>query len=427
MENNLELIKILYKELNGKKIIKKVANNSNHFYDEPKLNYYSVMLNNSSNPFFPKSEYKLNAYKIGANGLSYASKETALLKCLSEAAERFNQCCYSYKSITYTTYNELKKKRINALNPQIYINTDKIKETKFGWIKGHDLFDNKQVLLPAQLLYLNFPKDNEVSLTSSISTGAAGGFDSTRVILNGIYEVIERDAFMTVYLNKIRVPKIKISSIKDSAIKSLGDYYKRYRLKPLIFNITNNLQVPVFLTVLLDETGNLPQLSLGMKASLDTKTAILGAMEEAFMNRYFAKLQLFDKKKNVKIRKHVPTIAERALLWMTPQMEDKLDFLTKSEKSKIYKTLPPIDNPVKELETVKKILKKNNLDAYYSDITLDNFTDIDYKVFKIIIPRLQPLYLNEKEKELKTGRIKEVADFFNVETGNFNQVPHPFI
>lgn len=426
MENNLDLIKKLYKKLDEKNIIKRVSNNSNHFYDEPKLNYYAVMLKGSNNPFFPKTEYNLNTYKIGANGISYTSKEIALLKCLSEAAERFNQCCFNYKSITYSTYNELKKRGAKALDPLVYIDSEKIRNTKFGWVKGYTLFDNKQIFLPAQLLYLNFPKKRETSLTSSISTGAAGGFDTIKITLNGIYEVIERDAFMTIYLNKISAPKIKINSIKDDTIKSLVNYYERYRLKTLLFNISNNLQIPVFLTVLIDETDNLPFLSLGMKANLNIKTAILGAMEEAFMNRYFAKLQLFNKK-NTRIRNYVPTIHERALLWMTPEMKGKLDFLIESKKSEIIRLVFSVNDPLKELEIVKKILKKNNLDVYYSDITLNDFTDINYKVFKVVIPRLQPLYLNEKEKELKIERLKDVAEFFNINNKKFNDVPHPFI
>ena len=75
------------------------------------------------------------------------------------------------------------------------------------------------------------------------------------------------------------------------------------------------------------------------------------------------------------------------------------------------------------------MLGKKGHDVYYVDITHSKIKKSGYRVYKIIIPTLQPLYLNESEKKgcIREKRLKEVLSFFGKKKGYINTTPHPFM
>jgi ribosomal protein S12 methylthiotransferase accessory factor len=427
MKKNIDPIEVLLKELRLKNILKSISDNSGFFYDEPGFYYYSSLLNPSIK-YFKLLGFRVNTHYLVSGGISYVSRRLALLKCLGETVERFCQCCYNPKSIFFSSYKQLLEKSKNALDPVIYKNYPKIRNKKIGWIEGRDFINNAKILLPAQLAYLSYPRKNEISLSLNITTGAAAGFTHESALLNGIYEAIERDAFMTMYLNKIDAPKINLTKITDKAIQSVIKIYARYGFEVAVYNLTNDLGVPVFLTMLVDKLGNNPKFSIGMKVGLNINSSILGSLEEAFLARYYIKNELLQRKFPIyrmgKIS--IDSAFDRGLFWMNPAMLKELDFLTKqSPKQFNIKDLKL--NQKEELEHVKQILRGKGLQVYYADITLKNFRKINYLVYKVFIPSLQPLYLVEEEKELKMDRLKTVAEHFGKKNVIINEIPHPFL
>lgn len=140
--------------------------------------------------------------------------------------------------------------------------------------------------MPAQLVYVPYSyQHDEPLLRFPISTGAATGVSLDDALYRGICEVVERDAFMITYLNKIVSPQVNLFSIKDKTIYDIANIFKRYKLELVILNLTTDLQIPVFAAVTLDRTGLGPAVSVGLKAGFNIKETIIGAIEESLMVR----------------------------------------------------------------------------------------------------------------------------------------------
>lgn len=392
------------------------------FYDEPRFYKYVALLNFSKKNFGSRTILKTTV----ASGYSLTSKYTALIRCLGESMERLSLYIFKKENILSLKKNILTPKIINL---KYYPKSNAVDIEKLGWVKGKNLTKNRLVLIPAQLIYLNYLRTySEKPLSTSISTGAAGGFVEEETLLRGIYEIIERDCFMTMYLNKIKPRRIKLRSLNHKTIKAIKNSLARYRLELFVFDITNDLTVPCFMTVIIDRTGFVPILTLGLKSSLDPHAAIIGSIEEALSGRSL-KRNLTTNNRTGALwidPKRIKTKEQRALYWLNPKVIQSLDIWFKQKEINLtIKRFSKI--PEEELAFVIYMLKTKGFEIFFSDIALSVFKNINYFIYKVIIPGLQPLYLDETRKEVNIFRLQAVAKYFGLKDYNLNSVPHPFL
>ena len=85
-------------------------------------------------------------------------------------------------------------------------------------------------------------------------------------LYNGICELIERDAFLIHWLNKISPPGIDHSAAKNPNVRRLLDLYRRYRIDVALFDITTDLGVPVIFAAVRDPSPGRPKLYVSMRA-----------------------------------------------------------------------------------------------------------------------------------------------------------------
>lgn len=420
----ITVLKAIINDLEAKKVIKSIKNTSSLFYDEPPFYLYSAFLNDQPQ-YFKKRDYQVKTNNIVCGGTSFNSMYEALLKCVGESVERLCLFCYPKKIVSFASHRDLKQV---ALNPTFYKKNKSIEKTTIGWVRGYDLMENVHCLLPAQLVFLNYLLGKkEYNLTSRISTGAASGFNHESTLLRGIYEVIERDAFMNIYLNKITPPRINLKNFKNKTIENILKKLQRYRLKTIVFNITTNISIPTFLAIIIDQTGIGPAFSLGARSSLNIDKAVIESICEAFCGRVLSRSILTKKRDRNRVPKIIKTQDDRAVFWSTPQRIKELSFLLNQSTAQSDIAIKKYFDDKEELKRTIEILNEKKCKVYYADITLPFLKKWDYKVYKVIIPYLQPLYLDEEEKELRRERLKEVSVFFGKKQFLINKIPHPFL
>lgn len=417
-----------------KKPLIKFYKNS-RYNDEPQLFQYTA----------------ISEGNVWGGGISF-DKKRARNKAIGESIERYCLEVYDKESFLYFCTDNFKKIKTNFLDPysvsslspeqkklkkfQGFILTDR---SKFNWTMGKSLINNKKVYIPAQLVYVPYIfSKSEPILRFPISTGAALGTDIDSAISRGIFEVIERDSFMTFYLNRINPPEVDLEK-SPGELRSIKQYFCRYKLNLRLFDITSDLGVSVFMAILIDNTGIGPWISVGLKSGFNKEDAAIGAIEEAqhtrgWMRDERSSVSEEEYKKIIKNPKNISNTKERGLFWYHNTYATKLNFWLNSEnhkKSVIYKEKSLINETQHYLIKIKKILKNKNLDAYYTDITTPEVSKLGLFVVKVIIPELQPLYLDEKFPYLGGKRLNEVPRKLGCMTHRrgpkLNDFPHPFL
>ena len=399
----------------------------NFYYDEPKQYYFTTKIHNKSPYLQDKKHHKKQTIYAGGN--SFSSKKLALLKCLGEAVERLCQETFSLKNISFDTYEHLQKTQQNL---SINGDTPLSNEVKIGWTSCTRLIDGSPSLIPAQFAHYSFVSFyDEPVITSLISTGGATGTSHEKTLLAGLYEVIERDAFTTTYFIKAPVVHIDIGSIENEEVQAINQSLKKYYLEWHLFDISNDIRVPVYLSLLLDRTGIGPAVTSGASSSHDPIESIMKSVSEATMSRPWIRASLSDDRGYHSIMraetKGIQKRLERGLYWFYTERIQKLSFWLDLPKVKMKRKGVVFRSPSEELSTVVSRLEKLGFPIYYVNLTHDQLRPFHFKVYKVIVPKLHGLYLDNTTMKYDIHRLDQVASYFNVSADKLNKIPHPFL
>ncbi len=377
------------------------------FTDEPK--FFQYVCSNSDN--------EEGGASCDTNG------EFAKVKALGEYVERF--CLDNpqeeklvkgkYLSGMYTD----PRKFVNFRNEDIggrkeeYLN--KILETEFLWVNSID-FEGKETMVPAQLVYINYPF-NEPILRPRISTGAAAHENRQKAIISGILENIERDSYMLTFYTKRRVPKISLSG----ELKELEEYFRRYKLELNIFETTTDLGIPSFMCATIDRTEIGPAVSIGLSAGLNPTKAIRHALLEAQQIRQWIRYKYVNENSpKINYSEDINETHHRGYYWYPKKRIENLDFLLGNNEKKAMEDI--ITPKSKDLKEVIKTLKIQGIETFIVDINRDAIRKCGFEVIKVLQPQLHPMFLEQNLPTLDSKRMKKYAN------GNeLNNIPHPFI
>lgn len=435
MKKTIDFIEKLKPVLNDIKLIESFERVRQH-YDEPKFWYYSSTINDK----YLKHDGR--HFRSKASGVSFFSQQTAILKALAEAVERYNNFAFFEDSVNHTgSYLDIKE---NAINPKelIYFSDKQLTKmdykkflindnSPFKWTEIKSLTNNKNYLIPCQAIYLSYRTiKNEPIIYPSISTGAAGHFTLDSAILSGIYEVLERDAFMIYYLNKLKPRRYNLKSSCNKRIKSLLEIAERYHLQIISLDIRTDIDIPVVTSLIIDRSGLAKAVSAGLKSHLNTEKAIIGSINEAFHTRTWIHEAYIKNPINITKEQLIrdSNIKNRGLFWYSPKSISKLNFFTKNLDNVEIKNVDRKSTVDNQLSRLKNILTEKGYKIYYKNITSKYFKDIPFKVVKVIIPGMQPIYLNEKYPLLGGKRLHNVPEALGYERRKkFNSCPHPFL
>src|SRR5207244_388125 len=120
-------------------------------------------------------------------------------------------------------------------------------ESKLSWVEGVSLIREQKVWLPYQAVSFIAPED-EPLLINSVTTGLACGSSREAAILSGLYEVVERDAFELVWLNRQSMTLVDLegSLSDDNPLSRIyRNVFKRNHLAYNVVNITSDIDIPV--------------------------------------------------------------------------------------------------------------------------------------------------------------------------------------
>lgn len=399
------------------------------FNDEPQLYTYSAILHDKKIP-----------PDILGGGTSL-SKRVAYIKAVMEAMERYlliptilereswrNLSIKSIEEDTNTDFSKIIKFSETQLAKKQFKNfsiTNKNKKVKCCYVE--DIIHKRSVYYPSQFFYLPYWEKEQI-FRLPISTGAATDFNRITARKKGIYEIFERDQFITSYLGKIPGHKIRLKTL-PSEIKEILKEFLYYNLKVHCILLKSDIPIPTILTILEDPTKIGPLYTFGLKCSPNISTAVQGSLEEAFHSRRWLRYNQGGEKQIEKLwtkRDQISSILERGLVWSSPKVEGKLDFWINNSKFVNLKEID-IQNKTKEdsMEYEISLIEQKGWNCYIKNFKCKESEAFNIHCVKVFIPEAHPLYLDENYPYLDKKRIQEVLNTTNtIKVNNFLQ---PFL
>ena len=153
-------------------------------------------------------------------------------------------------------------------------------DAEIDWTPLWSLTQERQRYLPTSMLYGMSPEQRGAGDLIADSNGCAAGNTLEEAILQGFYELVERDAFAIWWYNGLRAPAVDLASFGDPFLAAAGDYYRSCDRDVWVLDVTADIAIPAFVALSRRTTGPTEDIIYGAGAHADPRTAAQRAVCE---------------------------------------------------------------------------------------------------------------------------------------------------
>jgi ribosomal protein S12 methylthiotransferase accessory factor len=373
----------------------------------------------------------------GAVGFSY---EQAAVGAIGECIERY--CCGNQDpdTLVYASQAELGDEAVGmdvfAVHaPEQYRPGFPFPpwrpDTRITWAKGRSLHDGRRRYVPACLVYVPFvPRGPGDLLTLSVSSGNACHTDRDAAVLSGLYECLERDAFMIMWLRRLRPTRLDI--LADPV---LADLYRQHfdgcDLQFHLFDMTTDLRIPSVVCFVEGTSDRGPLVGMGASTRLSERDAVVKALLEAAQDMVWCR-DLLRRKPEWRPApdwSNVRDFEDHVRLYCEPDMKPHLSFIL--DTPRVRPTAPPDPRGTREaLDVCLAELRAHGLECIVIDTTAPDVAAAGFHAPKVMIPGLVPLTAVHRLPALGSPRLRSVPIRLGAagphDPVEFNPIPHPF-
>ncbi len=314
-------------------------------------------------------------------------------------------------------------------------------DAELGWVPMRSLAsDQEQAVSALGVLMAYETSANEPFLFPITSNGLAAGANLPRAVLAGAYEVIERDAFLATWLNKLPCTPIDPSDHPDPRIRSMITTHARRGIALELFEIYSDCGVHVFIGTAFTEGaksgmwGDGPAVVVGLGADHDPVQAAAGALIEACQVRPSLRMRLRLPETAVRMEQlmddpqSVTELEDHDLLYTSPEMLGQFDFLRSGPPERFDWHTPAPDGAIARLESLTEALEAQGTDLLYADLTTSDVATVGASVARVVIPDYQPMHFGFAERRLAATRLYAIPTKLGrpaTSHDTLNPFPHP--
>ncbi|MCY4599377.1 MAG: TOMM precursor leader peptide-binding protein [Acidobacteria bacterium] len=151
---------------------------------------------------------------------------------------------------------------------------------EIDWTPVWSLTRERHRYLPTSLLYSMAAEQRGPADLIADSNGCAAGNTVEEAILQGFYELVERDAFGIWWYNRLRVPAVDLASFDDDFLAAAADYYRRCERDLWMLDVTSDIGIPTFVALSRRPDAKTEDIIYGAGAHAEPRIAALRAMCE---------------------------------------------------------------------------------------------------------------------------------------------------
>lgn len=302
------------------------------------------------------------------------------------------------------------------------------------WVIGKMLPDGQPVNLPASMVYLTQPIAGAGDFfTPATSNGLAAGPTLEAAILGGLNELIERDALIIAWAN--RLPCKRIDVPEDVGVS--GDILLRYRLMKLkveLFLLPTDQPQSVVLALATDENPAHPHKVVGMGCRLDPAAAVEQALFELCQARP-SEIQRFadrDRERSYADYADIETLEDHPAFHALPEHAHETDFLGAGGQTVALSDIPGAATGSVEGDLERTIAGLVEVGSRVAaiDLTLPDVAQAGYRVARTLATDLQPIHFGYQEERLGGRRLFELPVALGLRDTpatreDLNFCPHP--
>ncbi len=368
---------------------------------------------------------------IGGAGIT---REEAAASAVGEALERYSASFVPKDSLVVASASELggtvQPERFALFSEHQYATPGFpfrrfAADTRVAWVAGRALPEGAPAWLPADLVFLaGAALEGERPIGYATSSGTACGEEREATLVRGLCELLERDAFMIAWANRLSLPLLDWSG--DHRIGELDRrFFAPTGLAYAAVDLSCFHGVPSVLGVVRARGRCTGALGVGAGTAATIERAWWKALAEAFAARAAgAKLALLESDGD-----RIESFEDHIRHYADERNAEAADFLDASlERTPSAAVAALGGNQVEEL--CGRVAAAGS-SAYVVDVTSPDIAELGLTVTKVIAPELCALDVAHAVRFLGGRRLYEAAADLGLRRGplaeaDLNPDPHPF-
>ncbi|MFI5333626.1 MAG: TOMM precursor leader peptide-binding protein [Chlamydiales bacterium] len=320
----------------------------------------------------------------------------AKISGLCEALERFSGICQKRERKIHATYEEIKSQ---ALDPRMLLQfsdeqynrreelNSKYSHTKdlrhwipepmpenlsMNWSPVWSLGESEWRYAPTPFCY--YGSDHKYIVSDS--NGNAAGNCLEEAILQGFFELVERDCVAIWWYNRIQRPLVDLQSFQDPYFERMIKEYEKRGRNIWVLDITNDLNIPTF-CALSRRMGQQETIFIGFGTHFDPQIALSRALSELNQWIWRDEYQEDDQGHSGDEERWLKTatLGNQPYLQPLSQVKTASDYINQGK-----------ENLLADIELCQKICAQKGLNVFVLDQTRP---EIGLNVVKVIVPGLR--------------------------------------
>ncbi len=391
------------------------------------------------------SRYGLPVDCFDHNGGAGLTRETALAAALGETIERYACSVYFPDDYILATWADLPERAVHPrrITPYSLLQYQQpdfpfrpfTDSTPVRWVKGTTMSDGEPIWYPAGLTHVPYRYGrDEVPIAPSVSTGVALALTPEDAGLSGLCEVVERDAVMIMWWNRLPAPEIQVPQ-KSWLGQIISERFTVPGVTFRLFDITTDIRIPTVFCVAEEEHDYGCAVACGAATRPNPTQAALKALIEAAqtrawvrsMSRQYGPVEPGDQ------FAAITSFEEHVRLYGQPHMRHAIRFLTDHGRVVHLDKLPNQDtgDVIDSTRRCVATLQAAGLEPLAIDLTPADVAAQGLWAIKVAVPGMMELNGNHNQRFLGYQRLYEVPVRLGYRSqaateAELNQLPHPF-
>lgn len=385
----------------------------------------------------------LEALSVEFGSGAHPSPAQARAAAIGEALERYSAALVPMERIRVSTARELgtaavPPRRFGLFHALQYAQpgfpfAPFTQDTPTSFVDGTSLADGSPALLPAELVFLHPPAAGTKPIGYATSSGLACGPSFVEAALAALLELVERDAVMVAWSNRLSLPLLSWEGERE--LEALDRrFFAVTGLRYAVIDASVLLGVPVAIGVLHGPPGSRAALAVGAGCSARMPDAWLKALSEAFgVYRWLGLQRETEPSRPLPRKEEVRTFDDHMLFYATHARARLASFLDASPARTRPAHAPPLTGsaPREQLEAVLVRLERHGVSAYAVDVTSSDVESLGLRVVRVVAPELCALDVAHSARFLGCRRLYTAAfeaglALRTLEPADLNDDPHPF-
>ena len=308
------------------------------------------------------------------------------------------------------------------------------RDVRLRWVRGWSLADGAEAWLPAQLVYLPVDANarDEDLIGYATSSGVACAPTEKEAVLSALLELVERDAFMLVWRNRLTLPLLDWHD--DARLARLdARYFAPSGLRYAAVDLSAFFGMPAALGVVHGTPGELGALGVGAGCGVTVEVAWRKALAEAFAVHAHVRDAVYEDPGLLdRAAVDIGTFDDHIFFYATEERAAAAGFLDVSPERRPTAGVPSIRGDLRaQIATVVGRLARDGVSAYAVDVAAPEVREAGLAVVRVVCPQLCALDVVDRARFLGGRRLYHAAHEHGLvsaplELEDLNPDPHPF-